>query len=100
MTPNPAKPPDGQAAALVAVVDDAGLPPEWTPWVAPSPARWADEEGGDFEHMGSLSVLGRDTLEGGGNVRGTPSNNIISYSLSLSFVYSLFPSPPFLHLYW
>jgi hypothetical protein len=29
-------------------------------------------------------------------VRETPSDYVMSYSLSLSFVYSLFPSPPFL----
>jgi hypothetical protein len=36
------RPPDREAA----VPDtDAGLPPEWTPWVAPSLARWPDEGG-------------------------------------------------------
>jgi hypothetical protein len=32
-------------------------------------------------------------------VRGTPSDYVMSYSLSLSLVYSLFSSPSFLHHY-
>jgi hypothetical protein len=40
---NPAKPPDGVAAAPVA---DAGLPPERTPQITPSPTRPRDEGGG------------------------------------------------------
>jgi hypothetical protein len=83
--PSPTRQPDGAAVAPGA---DAGSPPKWIPRIAPSPARWPYEEGGDFEHMGSLSVSGRDTLEGGVMSGELPLTYIMSYSLSL-------PSPTF-----
>jgi hypothetical protein len=42
-TTNPAKLPDGAAAAPVV---DVGMPPEQTPWIAPSPVTPRDEDGG------------------------------------------------------
>jgi hypothetical protein len=82
--PSPARQPDGAV--------DAGLPPKWIPRIAPSPARQPYKEGGDFEHMGSLSVSGRDTLEGGVMSGELSLTYIMSYSLStfthLPFFYS------------
>jgi hypothetical protein len=89
MTTNPAKQPDGAAAAPVT---DACMPPKRTPRHASSPARRPDEEGGDFEHRGSLSVSGRDTLEGGVMSGELPLTHLPFYSLlsSISIHYSLF----------
>jgi hypothetical protein len=78
-TPSPVRQPDGVAAAPVV---DAGLPPEWTPQIAPSPARRPDEGGEGSEHMCSHEVSQVETPREGGNVRGTP---LISYSLFLPF---------------
>jgi hypothetical protein len=64
-TTNPAKQPDGVAAAPVA---DTCMPPKRTPRRAPSPTRWPDEEGGDFEH----------------SVRGHPSIPLLPLSLTMS----------------
>jgi hypothetical protein len=62
--------PDG---AAVAPVTDAGMPPEWTPWVAPSPVRLPDEGGdtrrekmqrareGGLWHITCPSISGQDT---------------------------------------
>jgi hypothetical protein len=81
--------PDGVVLALVAVAD---MPPGrtglglhgWTPWIAP--VKWPYEEGGDFEHMCSLSVSGQDTLE-----RGVMSGELPLTYLPLYFLLS--PSP-------
>jgi hypothetical protein len=106
-TPNPAKLPDGVVAALVADTGlppertlqiasspvrqpdgaaaapgvDVGSPPKWILWIAPSPARRPYEEGGDFEHMCSLSILGRDTLKGGVMSGELPLTYLPFYSL-------------------
>jgi hypothetical protein len=93
-TPSPVRQPDGAAAAPGA---DAGSPPKWILRIAPSPARRPYEGGGDFEHMGSLSVLGRDTLEGWVMSGELPLTYIMSYSLSLPS--PIFPSSnPILYL--
>jgi hypothetical protein len=84
---------------------DAELPPERTPQVVPSLARWPDEGGEGSRGTGSLSVSGRDTLEGGvmsGELTLTylPLDSFsLSLSLSLYPVFLLFTSP-FLHIYW
>jgi hypothetical protein len=85
-TPNPAKPPDGQEAALIAVAD-AGLPPERTLRVAPSLARQQDEGGKVQEVEPPRSISGRDTLE-----RGVMSGELpLTYLTLDSFSLSLFP---------
>jgi hypothetical protein len=91
MTTNPAKPPDGAAAAPVA---DAGMPPERTPQVTPSLARWPDEGGEGSGGRTSHEHLGSRHLRRGGNVRGTPLDlsSFLLLTLSLSIHYSLIPS--------
>jgi hypothetical protein len=86
---NPAKLPDGAAAAPVA---DVGLPPEQTPQVAPSLARWPDEGGKVQEVRPPMSISGQDTLEGRVMSGELPLTYLPFYSLffSLSIHYSLF----------
>jgi hypothetical protein len=86
------KRPDGAAAAPVA---DAGLPPKWTPQVTPSLARRPDEGGEGSEGTTSHKYLGSRHLRRGGNVRGTPLDLYVLFSLSpfipLSFSFSSLP---------
>jgi hypothetical protein len=81
------KPPDGEAAAPVT---DAGLPPERTPQVAPSLARWPDEGGEGSGGTTSHEYLGSRHLRRGGNVRGTPLDLSSFLFLTLFYFYCLF----------